>query len=250
MEGYFAFISYAREDTDVAGWIHSKLEKYPYPKEFVKEENRPSHPYLIRKIFIDTQDLPVTINKYTDNIRKAISESRYMIVICSEHSASSVHVSEEIRYFLETHENNSSLILPVIIDKVENSVPEPLADIGIIDRNCPIYRSNMDKRSDMNLYCFYHIVAFLLKVDSTLLYDRYRKYAQRKYRRKFGSVIVAFALLVSIIVLLLLSLSRQKELTRFERDIFPLSIVFGYNNNFLIPLVEYIKSKGDAEICR
>lgn len=249
MEGYFAFISYAREDMDVAGWIHSKLEKYPYPKEFVKEENRPSHPYLIRKIFIDTKDLPVTINKYTDNIRKAISESRYMIVICSEHSASSVHVSEEIRYFLETHENNSSLILPVIIDKVENSVPEPLADIGIIDRNCPIYRSNMDRRSDMNLYCFYHIVAFLLKVDFTLLYDRYRKYAQRKYRRKFGSVIVAFALLVSIIVLLLLSLSRQKELTRFERDIFPLSIVFGYNNNFLIPLVEYIKSKGDdAEI--
>ena len=40
MEGYFAFISYAREDTDVAGWIHSKLEKYPYPKEFVKEEKQ------------------------------------------------------------------------------------------------------------------------------------------------------------------------------------------------------------------
>lgn len=116
MEGYFAFISYAREDMDVAGWIHSKLEKYPYPKEFVKEENRPSHPYLIRKIFIDTQDLPVTINKYTDNIRKAISESRYMIVICSEHSASSVHVSEEIRYFLETHEKRGTLIGKIASD--------------------------------------------------------------------------------------------------------------------------------------
>ena len=28
---YFAFISYAREDKDVANWIHAKLEKYPYP---------------------------------------------------------------------------------------------------------------------------------------------------------------------------------------------------------------------------
>lgn len=76
MEGYFAFISYAREDTDVAGWIHSKLEKYPYPKEFVKEENRPSHPYLIRKIFIDTQDLPVTINTLICHIRQMILITR------------------------------------------------------------------------------------------------------------------------------------------------------------------------------
>ena len=67
---YFAFISYKRKGVDekVANWIDSKLEKYPYPKEYVSEENRPEDDTMIRKIFIDTKELPVTEEKFEDKI--------------------------------------------------------------------------------------------------------------------------------------------------------------------------------------
>lgn len=35
-----AFISYSRKDKSVAHWLHSKLEKYPYPKVSISIENR------------------------------------------------------------------------------------------------------------------------------------------------------------------------------------------------------------------
>lgn len=61
MEGqqykYFAFISYKRGEVDgeVANWIHTKLEKYPYPIENVLEENRPNDNKFVRDIFIDVK---------------------------------------------------------------------------------------------------------------------------------------------------------------------------------------------------
>lgn len=246
---YFAFISYAREDKDVANWLHAKLEKYPYPRELVKAENRPMHDRLVRRIFIDTQDLPVGTDKFSADIKDALKNSRYLIVICSENSATSIYVDAEISCFLETHGNDKSLILPVFRDKMENTLPESLRNSGITDRNCPIYISGMDNKSEPNQYCFYHIAAFLLKVDFSLLYNRYKRYSRRKHKRKIASLSVLIVMLLLIIFFLLASLNRQKELTKFEKDIFPLSIVFGYNNNFLIPLIEYLKvNNEDAEI--
>ena len=54
MTKYFAFISYKRGglDEQVANWIHSKLEKYPYPVDMVSPNNRPEHESLIRRIYI------------------------------------------------------------------------------------------------------------------------------------------------------------------------------------------------------
>lgn len=246
---YFAFISYAREDKDVANWIHAKLEKYPYPREWVKAENRPMHERLVRKVFIDTQDLPVGTDKFSVDIKDALRKSRYLIVLCSENSAMSRYVDAEIRYFLETHGNDKSLILPVFKDKMENTLPPSLQNSGITDRNCPIYISGMDRKSAPNQCCFYHIAAFLLKVDFTLLYNRYKRYSKKKHNRKIVSVSALIIMLLLIIFFLLASLNRQKELTKFEKDIFPLSIVFGYNNNFLIPLIEYFKlNNKDAEV--
>lgn len=55
MSLYFAFISYKRGciDESIANWIHSKLEKYPYPNNLVSDENKPDNPKYIRKVFID-----------------------------------------------------------------------------------------------------------------------------------------------------------------------------------------------------
>lgn len=240
---YFAFISYSRADIKVAGWLHKKLEKYPYPQSLVAEENRPPHKKLLRKIFIDIKDLHVTVEEFTAEIRKNLEESRYLIVLCSEHSAKSEFVKKEIEYFLKTHDNNYELILPVFIDKIENNIPEPLSNSDILKRNCPLYNTRLDEKSEANLYCFYHVAAFLLKVDFTKLYNRYESYSKRKMNYKIRLNILFITLLLFSTVFLYISLNRQQALTRFEKNIFPLSVVFGYEKNFLSPAIEYLKKE-------
>lgn len=66
----FAFISYSRKDKTVANWLHTKLEKYPYPQDLVSTEFRPPHPRFVRRVFIDTKDLAVTDDSFTYDIRR------------------------------------------------------------------------------------------------------------------------------------------------------------------------------------
>lgn len=245
---YFAFISYAREDKAIAHWLHEKLEKYPYPQNMVSEENRPLHKKLVRKIFIDVKDLSVSENEFTDEIKASLEQTRYLIVICSKHSVHSKYVEQEISYFLKTHENKSALVLPVFVDEVDKNLPSVLSDLDVLKRNCPIYNSKLPEKSEANLYCFYHIAAFLLKVDFVKLYDRYESYSRRKKMNERRVIFSFVVMLLFSAVLLYLSLNRQRKLTRnqaeltlFEKSIFPLSVVFGYEENFLSPVINYLK---------
>lgn len=251
MQRYFAFISYKRGGVDqrVANWIHSKLEKYPYPAELVERENRPDHETLIRSIFLDTKDLPVTDNSFTDEIREAIKNSRYLILVGSKLSAQSVYVNMEVSYFLETHDGDTSRILPVFIDSVEDGLPEVLRSSDLLSRHCPIYSSAEDAKNEINLYCFYHIVAFLLKVDFKIIYDRYKAYAKRKSRQVRWVRNAFYALTLCALAFLGYSWHSQREVIRrqayiveLEKRIFPYSVVTGYVKNFLKPVVEYIKA--------
>ena len=181
-------------------------------------------------------------------IKQNLKDARYLIVICSKHSAISEFVEREILYFLETHENRYELILPVFVDQVEGCIPSVLSEIDILKRNCPIYNSRLDERSEANLYCFYHVASFLLKVDFTKLYDRYESYSKRKRRNELRGISAFILLLLFSTVFLFVSLNRQRaltqkqrELTEFEKNIFPLSVVFGYEKNFLNPAIEYLK---------
>lgn len=244
----FAFISYSRADINVANWLHKKLEKYPYPRNLVREENRPSHDRFVRKVFIDVKDLSVTTQRFTDEIKEQLRDSRYLIVICSKNSVKSEYVQKEVRYFLDTHNRQTELILPVFIDQIEGCLPSVLSDFEILKRNCPIYNSKLDEKSEANLYCFYHVAAFLLRVDFTKLYNRYESYSKKKRRNSVRLISGFIVLLLFSTTFLYLSLNRQRELTkkqeeltRFEKNIFPRSVVFGYEENFLMPAIEYLK---------
>lgn len=57
-------------DGEVANWIHTKLEKYPYPTEYVKEENRPADDKFVRDVFIDVKNLHVSDTDFSDDIKK------------------------------------------------------------------------------------------------------------------------------------------------------------------------------------
>lgn len=247
---YFAFISYKRGEIDgeVANWIHTKLEKYPYPNEHVKEENRPADDKFVRDVFIDVKNLHVSDTDFSDDIKKAIEESRYLIVVCSKRAAVSTYINDEVEYFLQTHNNDSSGILPVFIDTVEDGLPMAIRDANMLSRHCPVYNSLTDAKDEVNLYCFYHIVSFLLKVDFNIIYDRYKIYSKKKQKvvkrlkYLFYSIIsLLMIFMANFIVSQYRLIQKQNEIVDLEKKIFPYSVVTGYVGNFASPVISYLK---------
>ena len=247
-----AFISYTRADIGVAVDIQKRLEKYPYPHELVTEENRPEDPVFVRKIFLDVTDLPVSTSDFSEHIRTNLEESRYLIVICSKEATQSDYVKREIDYFLSTHNNDADLIVAVYVDKILSGM-HPVIDHIVATRNCPIYVSGKGAAGEAGRkYCFYHILEFLLKVDFDKLYNRYVHYKRRKRRRRAFAVNAALSI---VFCALAWGWYSQKERTKieharveFEMGIFPYSLVVGYVDNFLLPVLNTIHEQDSTKI--
>lgn len=251
-----AFISYSRADIDIAIDLEKRLEKYPYPQEMVAEENRPYDPKLVRPIFLDVLDLPVKTSHYDKDIQENLRQSKYLIVICSENSASSKYVRKEIDYFLETHENNASLIVAVYVDKIFAGM-HPVIDNIVATRNCPIYVTGRGEAGLVGRkYCFYHLLEFLLKVDFDKLYNRYEAYQRRKKRYRTNIIAGVLTLIIGALTWALISQINLKQAEReralvserkadFEQKTFPFSIVVGYVGNFLRPMTESLCEAGE-----
>ena len=253
----FAFISYSRKDVAVATEIRQRLEKYVYSKELVLPENRPEDPRYVRPIFQDLADLHTRKENFWDELKEKVRDARYLIVICSSNSAQSETVKKGISYFLQTHDNDTSRVIPLFID---NIVPmTEVVDEIVKVRNCPIYITKRDKEGHVGRkYCFYHLLEYLLHVDFYKLYNRYEAYKRRKATRKIMIAMSFFALALITTIYGWIS-SRQlaekesqrattaEALTIFERKTFPYSLVVGYVNNFLRPTLDALKEK-DGEM--
>lgn len=255
-----AFISYSRLDFDIAVDLQRKLEKYPYPHDMVDEENRPEDPRFVRKVFLDITDLPVKTESFSKDIKNNLKNSKYLIVICSENSLQSDYVKKEIDYFLETHDNNSDLIVAIYVDNIMSGF-HPVIDKIVATRNCPIYVTGKgDAGAAGRKYCFYHLLEFLLKVDFDKLYNRYERYKRRKtyYRHLMLTTVVVVVIgflvwaLISQISLRKTEIRRaetQEKKAMFEQKTFPFSIVVGYVGNFLKPMVRTLReTEGDVDI--
>lgn len=127
-----AFISYrhSSQDKKIAEMIQRKLEHYRIPKDIASK-------YGIRKIgkiFRDQTDLGARPD-LTEELRRELDESEYLIVICSPDTSDSRWVSREIKYFLEHHDvanilpvladGNPMIVLPGVFDGLEG-VPAEL----------------------------------------------------------------------------------------------------------------------------
>jgi len=115
---WLAFISYSHLDKKWAKWLQNKLEYYKLPS-YIKKEN-PNLPSSLRPIFRDETDLPLGL--LTENIKKALDSSLFLIVICSRNAVSSKYVDDEINYFLQRHKETH--IIPFIIDGIPHSSSE------------------------------------------------------------------------------------------------------------------------------
>ena len=108
---YDAFISYRHLEKDmlVAKGIHKALETAKIPRAIRKETGRKK----INRVFRDQEELPIGSDLGT-NIELALSESEFLIVICSPATKESDWVMKEIDTFIATHSREK--ILAVLAD--------------------------------------------------------------------------------------------------------------------------------------
>lgn len=121
-EKYWAFISYRHADNKPlqnpagnrwADWLHAELEGYAVPSSLLGKKTRSGEigPRLL-PCFKDEAELP-THADLGNQIREALNDSRYLIVICSPRAVQSKYVDEEIRHFKSLGREHR--ILPLIV---------------------------------------------------------------------------------------------------------------------------------------
>ena len=115
MYQYYLFLSYSRIDSRAAAYLHRKIEHFRIPVKFVPKDLLSGGQKFVRPVFRDKRDLKNTEQSFTKDIQDALRSSRYLLVLCSPDSAKSTWVDREVQYFLETHENDFSKIVPVIL---------------------------------------------------------------------------------------------------------------------------------------
>lgn len=203
---YFAFISYSRKDSKVAAWLQKRLEWFRFPVKLVPEDRRPPHPRFIQPIYRDKTNLEVTDEHYWQNIRRALEESRFLIILCSPHSAASQPVDMEVSHFFATHNNDASQLLPVIVSgDVKSSgndaaLGPTLRSLGelLIDRNLPTMVSD-EATDDQDAWeqGFVSLVSYLLRLDRKAIGDHIQREAKRQARvlRRWLVAVVALTLL-------------------------------------------------------
>lgn len=200
---YNAFISYRHhpEDIKVAEQIHRNLEHYRIPKAIQKGRN------IKLRLFRDKEELPITSN-LTDDITRALGNSDFLIVICSEHTKESVWVQREIETFLQTHDHSRVLTvlaggepydtIPSILCSREETNPvtgqktllpiEPLSCDWRIDKR-KAYREELPR-----------LAAALLGCGYDELRQRERQYRTRRLVTIFSLALAASLALMSYVI--------------------------------------------------
>lgn len=105
MDKYFAFLSHDHEDREFVKRLHRDLERYRIPKQIrIKTGIDNLHP-----IFLDRDELPAT-HQLTKAIEDALSESKFLVLVVSDHSMQSEWVRSEVEHFLEDHEPSKLIV--------------------------------------------------------------------------------------------------------------------------------------------
>lgn len=210
---YKAFISYRHQPYDkaVAEKLHKLIENYHPPKNVAQPEEKWT-------VFRDQDELPLSSN-LGDDIKVALEQSEYLIVICSLRLQASEWCKEEIRYFKELHNGSTKNILAVLIDGTPDECfpPEILesSDNGasrIVEPLAGNIVAPTEKESFKLLRTEYlRLVAYFLGCGFDELYQR----ARRRRRRIYGAISAAafsiLALIASISIYSAITISNQNH---------------------------------------
>ena len=207
---YNAFISYRHisPDKEIADRLQKKLENYKLPKSLSKGRGLGN-----LHIFRDETELPTSSNLSND-IKKALEDSEFLIVICSKTTGESRWCMEEIEYFKQLHNGNNSKIITVVADGSPEEVFPPALCNELIevtdDNGNKVYQNHIiepmaanvsggDLRKSLKKLNteFLRIAAPLFGCGYDSLYDREHKKKTRKILA-FGALALSILLLFGI----------------------------------------------------
>lgn len=107
---YDAFISYRHSEPDktIAAKLQKMLESYKPPKSVCRN-------FKHWHVFRDETEL-TTSSDLSGEIKEALNDSEFLIVVCSGKTKESRWCMEEITYFKNLHKGNNSNIITLVVD--------------------------------------------------------------------------------------------------------------------------------------
>lgn len=199
---YDAFISYSHSEPDafVAKKLHAMLEHYHISKKLQQISGKKK----ISRVFRDREELSLS-SDLALNIREALENSQFLIVVCSPRAVRSEWVQREIEAFLETHEKDKILTVwaegepeeafpKILCYKEKKNIletgEEETVNIRIEPKAADVRgrsRREMEKRLKAE---FLGILAPMLSCTYDTLKQRHRDYMFRKIIAAVGSIAV------------------------------------------------------------
>ena len=202
---YFAFISFQSADAKEAVRLQHAIERYRLPAVLCRQDK--SIPKRIKPLYCYLNDMHAG-EELMQELKSRMEQSRYLIIVCSPHSARSTYVNSGIDYFVSLGRRDS--IIPVIVDGVPYSsdpatecFPEalrrhfpkhtdPLQDHSILGINIREAGVSRYKAYDRAMLM---VVARMLQLDfdGLLLRDR-----QRRRRRNITAVVLSLLVVLAL----------------------------------------------------
>lgn len=108
---YAAFISYRQREPDAtwAHWLQETLEIFETPPELVRK----GYPRSLGRVFVDDTEMSASVELSTD-LKAALWDSQYLIVVCSPETPYSKWVRAEISLF--QHLGRADRILSLLVE--------------------------------------------------------------------------------------------------------------------------------------
>lgn len=236
---YDAFISYrhTQPDSFVAQTLHKCLESFKLPRSVVqqkREENAEGQiKTRIRRVFRDREELPLVSN-LADPITEALSQSEYLIVICSPRLNESIWCRKEIETFIQMHDREH--VLAVLAEgEPDVSFPEELLfrkeeeqkpDGSVIYHKIPVEPLAADVRGSTRREMRRKIKSELLRLAAPMFDCSYDDLRQRHREQRMRKIILT-SVSVSILCLLIgvvstaaaLKIQRQSQQIKADAEV-------------------------------
>ena len=231
-----AFLSYSHKDTKQAKRLHKALESFRIDKDLAGRKTQSGTiPKSLRPIFRDREDFSAG-HSLTDQTLAALKASPFLVLLCSQNSAQSQYVNEEVRLFKSM--GNADAIIPVIIDG-EPGHPEqecfPLAlkyeldkEGNITNRSVELLAADIRDEADGWSLAVAKVASRLLGLSTDEVYRRAERARRLKGRIRNG--VIASLLILTVAATATAVFAYQKLLESEERLDQAIEIAYSFVN--------------------
>ena len=220
--GYKAFISYRHQspDQEIAKQLHTMIETYRIPSS-LKKSLRINK---MGRVFRDEEELPLSTDLGAD-IRTALAQSEWLIVLCSPSYLESKWCKAELDYYISLGRRDHILAILVNGDPNE-SFPEQLRFMEVNGHTVQVEPLAGDVRAENTAAALKKLKTEKLRVLAPMLgvtYDTLRQRARRRRTRIIAATVAAcFALLTGFLGYALvknLQIAEQRDIAEEQRII-------------------------------